>query len=80
MDFTNASKTLVTDLVLYDSSETGSNMVISCQLLSEIEFTGGVEACCKACCKLLQSYYMLVVYSDNTVNMHKPPTLLVLFL
>lgn len=33
--------------MLHDSSVAGDNKVISCQLLSEIEFTGGFEACCK---------------------------------
>lgn len=61
MAFINASKVLVTDLMLHDSSVTGSNMVISCHLLSEIEFTAGFEACCMLLQRSKASYFQYTV-------------------
>jgi len=47
-------------------------MVITCQLLSEIEFTGGFGVYCKL---LEKKDIVLPAYSDNIVNMRKESTL-----
>lgn len=61
MGFINASKALVTDLMLHDSAVTGNNRVISCQLLSEIEFTAGFEARCKLLQRSKASCFQYIV-------------------
>ena len=62
----------MTGLTLHNSSLMRSNMVITCQLLSEIEFTGGFGVYCKL---LEKKDIVLPAYSDNIVNMRKESTL-----
>lgn len=59
---------LVTDIMLHNSFIRGTNMIITSQILYEIEFIGGI----KFYCKLLQRREtVLPTYSGCTVDMHK---------